>query len=107
MENDILKNNKLIAEFMGFKKYPIRNKSDGYYIEFYRGQGFPGNTCIANLRFHSSWNWIMPVVEKIGVLHGTGEVYHKGLINNITIYATLKDFYRGVISFINWYNKQN
>jgi len=56
-----MKNNKLIAEFMGMQDTPI-----GWYDN---EEAFPnllkteGNT-FDNLLFHSDWNWLMPVVNK-------------------------------------------
>ena len=56
MENDI-ENNKIIAEFMGAKltkdlkiMYPVYEGDSSY---------------IKNLKYHSDWNWLMEVVEKI------------------------------------------
>ena len=56
-----MKNNKLIAEFMGVNvitlddvrknKDPYHSSSDGYLKD--------------DLKYHSSWDWLMPVVEKI------------------------------------------
>ncbi len=61
MEN----NNKLIAEFMGF----TQEKNIGWYDNdmlmsqnVYDSQD--GN-CFDELLFHTSWDWLMPVVEKI------------------------------------------
>lgn len=57
-------NNKLLAEFLQFKRYSIKGKNDGYIVQFREGQ-IPVNTCGANLIFHSDWNWLMQIVEKI------------------------------------------
>ena len=47
--------NKLIAEFMGKKFIEDGNSMwDGKV-----------SICVENLEYHSSWNWLMPVVEKI------------------------------------------
>ena len=50
-----MKDNKLIAEFMGVVFHDDENQyynADGLHI---------GNT----LQYHTSWDWLMPVVEKI------------------------------------------
>ena len=63
MKQNILKGNKLIAEFMGGKFFKdtemileikVLNPTTGNYI-----------SCADKLQYHSSWNWLMPVVEKI------------------------------------------
>lgn len=46
--------NALIAEFMGWEKV------EGFFMAFGREATSPGD-----LKFHSSWDWLMPVVEKI------------------------------------------
>ena len=57
---EILEGNKLIAEFMGAKRkeYSITNRE--HYL-FRDGRKY----LTENLIFHSSWDWLMPVVEKI------------------------------------------
>lgn len=79
--------NKLIAEFMGFKSTNncVRCGETGKYFDFHYKKGF---SCIKeekiqvesewgwglveqdflfaeDLKFHTSWDWLMPVVEKI------------------------------------------
>lgn len=61
-QEEILEGNKLIAEFMGFAylddfNYPEQNEVGWYNSE--------GDCCGKELYFHSSWDWLMPVVEKI------------------------------------------
>ena len=50
---DILKNNKLIAEFMGFKV-----KEHGWLSD--KETLHP-----TDIKYNISWDWLMPVVEKI------------------------------------------
>lgn len=63
-EQEIIEGNKLIAEFM---KFPSNKHLENWvdvpneYISIYGkhfGIGF-------NCKFHKSWDWLMPVVEKI------------------------------------------
>jgi len=65
-ETEIKFGNKLIAEFMGFKypeaigsikDYEPESVSEGYGYLWYRD--YP-HTC-----FHDSWDWLMPVVDRI------------------------------------------
>lgn len=62
---DILEANKLIHEFMGWrwfdKRYP-RNHGIGA-PEAWEGTN---DIIIQKAKYHSSWDWLMPVVEKIG-----------------------------------------
>lgn len=61
---EILENNKLIAEFMGWK--PV--VAEGYgNINLYEGVGSQLRD-VAGMDYHTSWNSLMPVVEHIETL---------------------------------------
>ncbi len=49
-----MENNKLIAEFMGL----VVSDSDNYTSELHTNVD-------VDLKYHTSWDWLMPVVEKI------------------------------------------
>lgn len=58
---DVEEGNKLIAEFMGHSL-----DDEGYYdIPQTTCQGYFDKTIPCNLEYNSSWDWLMPVVEKI------------------------------------------
>lgn len=58
--------NKMIAEFMGLKKTRIaRGIPDMHYRHKFCTHGFYSTQHENSLLFHSSWDWLMPVVEKI------------------------------------------
>ena len=96
MEN--LENNKLIAEF-------IDNR-----------------TTAENLMFDFSWDWLMPVVEKIELVMLENDNSINVTIGS-SLYCTIQDshmevielntceptkiltVYKAVVEFINWYNK--
>ena len=62
--------NKLIAEFMGLS-YCTKHMYEGWYKNHehnHRVCDFDG------LKYHSSWDWLMPVVEKISMInHGSND----------------------------------
>jgi len=95
MKND----NKLIAEFMGVVFHDDENQyysSDGMYIE-------------DTLKYHTSWDWLMPVVSKCLV----GEAEQSEEISNTTIKniyegicnQDISHAYKSVVEFIKTYNK--
>ena len=102
MEN----NNKLIAEFLGYKPntngvYPIVciNEGEGWHLE--------------TMKFNYDWNWLMKVVEKIESL--PNELCNKYFWNkegkqqnDFRIFRVQKidDLYNQCIEFIKWYNEQ-
>lgn len=87
------KNNKLIAEFMRVDQVDI-----DYAINEH-GQ----------LKYHLSWDWLMPVVQKIGDdYYNTpfDETYSK-LTEQYENIWTIEDTYNAVVEFINNYNNKN
>lgn len=105
-------NNKLIAEFMEYAT------PDGIYFEKNKG-----TLCHYMLMpFHTSWNWLMPVVRKIeymeeGVANGNFLLECIGnsakfILDDGTrlfkdnMYDTkLEAIYQAVVEFIKWYNE--
>ena len=145
-------NNKIIAEFMNFPKITNgRDSESGKYYDYWlpnnfnlileqeiqiesnNGWGLVHQDCVfvRDLIFHSDWNWLMEVVEKIENTKIKDysistditddktfiNVWHYGdggkwsiLISNLN--EEYKDFnkiqrtYKAIIEFINFYNKQ-
>ena len=93
-----MKTNKIIAEFMGVNvitlddvrknKNPYFSSADGYLED--------------NLKYHTSWDWLMPVVDKIEQVH---EGVPQELIN-LSLFSTRDEVYKAVVEFINEYNKR-
>jgi len=111
--------NKLIAEFMG-----VKFKDDEQYIKELRemrseGIYFEQGYMSSELNYHSSWDWLMPVVEKIERLGFTFEKNYqridgdwqslivKGndiLFQEFNVDSLLSTHYV-VLEFIQWYNE--
>ena len=91
--------NKVIAEFMGLNVVTIndikRNKNP--YIESADGY------TMQELQYNTSWDWLMPVVEKIEQVH---EGVPQELIN-LSLFSTIDEVYNAVVEFIELYKKQN
>lgn len=65
-EQEIIKDNKLIAEFMGaILITPKNTELEPYYREFDIEGLLRRDTLVKVLKYHTSWNRLMPVVEKI------------------------------------------
>ena len=68
--------NKLIAEFMGYENVgTLNNPLYDYYDNYFQD----GSYEIKDLQYHKSWDWLMPVVDKIEKIHG---VYRRGGLTN-------------------------
>lgn len=59
-----LEGNKLIAEFMGGEYDANHSPSYPCFHKLHNG----GTWDLDELKYHTSWDWLMPVVEKINVL---------------------------------------
>lgn len=136
-QEEILEGNKLIAEWLGYEIDSLaeEDEPERYYV-------YDHIECIADgvdywetfdqdwtswlypdqMKFHSDWNWLMPVVEKIikeymtdyyneydmGIpnsyyvaIGSDGKYSSQGISKNSLIEAT----WLSVIEFIKWYNK--
>ena len=118
MQN-IIENNKIIAEFLGYINTTPSDKVFSIYEN--NANPFLGKTLLEpmSMKFHSDWNWLMQVVEKIENLSKEGETYmlsitkfsarvtYKGSrivdlpIDNTKIEAV----YNACVEFIKWYNE--
>lgn len=128
IEQEIINSNKLIAEFEGFNVY---NDAGTIVIDY--GMDEFGNENVRpinDLHYHSSWDWLMPVVDKIrtidswdvqiGLIGGDGnycliERYDKvpGKTTSIKRYTRnrtesfIECTYNAIIEFIKIHNNTN
>lgn len=111
--------NKMIAEFMGERtECPNNIEAERWQVKLTSPDGKVGLWPFGFLPpFHASWDWIMPVVEKIeamgnlvkGVLIDGSRVQiwtAKSVTSTIDSMAQTKieATYNAVIEFISWYN---
>lgn len=106
-------NNKLIVEFLGLINEPYylpQHKT----IEFKYGEYIEWEHFNANeLKFHSDWNWLMEVVEKIESIKGTQifingiscEIMFKGRVISKHFNTKIEAVYNACVEFIKWYNE--
>ena len=106
-KEEILEGNKLIAEFMGFTvgEFGFQEPGEEWQQPF------------KHLKYHSSWDWLMPVVEKIETL-GYGVKIHgiQCSVNRLLEDETIVQYVCGdvskkielvhmvIVEFIQWYN---
>jgi hypothetical protein len=85
-------NNKLIAEFMGMKYSDERSFNDGEWTHSVKSLS----------KFETSWDWLMPVVIKVG-----GNANLLGAMRNLRPYGvlrTIEDTHQAVVEFIKIHN---
>jgi hypothetical protein len=96
-KKEIEQGNKLIAKFMGLKI------GDAWQV----WNGHADYSKDADFEYHSSWDWLMPVVEKIFKETNDDVMSFNGLVLfEYGICASIEDVWKGVIQFIQWYNQQ-
>lgn len=118
-----MNNNKLIAEFMGYK---LGRCSNGFAWEsphrkwiddVFRIHGRLWREDDTKYCWHSDWNWLMEVVEKIqrclmddntltiGYRRCEIECFEKGYSIIVSDEPTIRATYKAVVEFIKEYNK--
>jgi len=90
-----MKENKLIAEFMGYEVKHGKCYSPKY-----------NDGTIAPMQFHTSWDWLMPVVEKVLKMK-LGEEYDIRYLATHLVNTDINATYNAVVQFINQCNKTN
>ena len=135
-EQEIIEGNKLIAEFMGYE-YISGERSHADYGWWKKGFFEEGNSrnnsnfiCISSyhLKYNTSWDWLMPVVEKIETTDPLGGIVtiQQGMCkitsrmlgdNSVRSYfdnyllmgakGKLLSAYQAVIAYIKWYNEND
>jgi len=112
--------NKLIAEYMQYGYEP--NFGKGYYVPDDTNGPARSFVVESKLKFHSSWDWLMPVVEKIDSLGYETEILSYNDVkdssrinqcvilqnNNVIVRPDAKTkieaTWQAVVDFIQWHN---
>ena len=98
-----MEDNVLIAEFMGMKYSDEKSFNNGEWTHSIKSLS----------KFETSWDWLMPVVEKCLEMHNN-LIDGRDIIN--TSYTSIaqalqvvsfKETYKSVVEFINQLNKNN
>jgi len=99
-----MKENKLIAEFMGAKPLVLGGSTEyemyGVLDCIEDGVNEKHYFIDDEMRFHTSWDWLMPVVERIEqVIQGVPQQ-----MLHLSLYSTIDEVYQAVVEFIKEYN---
>ena len=109
------KDNKLIALFMGLKPH---HQDAGYLIDESKDEGYEAihESCFL---YDSSWDWLMPVIEKIECMHDEkGNCFNvmmeafecnisgAGLTLCLSGHTKIDATYKSVVEFIKTYNDE-
>ena len=98
-----MKDNKLIAEFMGWKLQD--NPTERWYGSYREPNGIlHKNTDKEPLLFHTCWNWLIPVVDKCW--KSGAEENEVGDITHAYLDCDIDKTYKAVVEFIKQLNKE-
>lgn len=109
---DVLEGNKIIAEFMGCS---VDNGIAKRTTKYYDFPGQCGLTCdVSDLKYHSSWDWLMPVVKKFDYLAENKiidfseyyEYWCDKIDDAVTRTYNIEPVFKVTVEAIEWYNTQ-
>ena len=109
-----MKDNKLIAEFMGGVLSSVPNlinlpqtRGDANIYSVKGSEVLPNGTYsvhrLSELKYHSSWDWLMPVVEKC--YDNGADENEVGDITHALLDCDIDHTHRAVVEFINQLNR--
>lgn len=113
-----MENNKLIAEFLEWKKYKdgtFDSSSKFFWEDEHASMSWNViryDWKPSDMLFNNDWNWLMEVVEKIESLENnlkneTREEFTQfQKVLSLPIYTKIEAVYNACIEFIKWYNEQ-
>ena len=121
---ETIENNKIIVEFMGLKPIEVFGSysiSKDHVSVNCKTEVEAFESFCKSTKYHSDWNWLMEVVEKIEEIQSPkgfryafeicGNSVNIGLGKTTNIFkrkTTKKEsIYSACLEFIEWYNQQN
>ena len=124
-KSEIIEGNKLIAEFKGYFTESDDPECDSstYFCDDKPVNISDNEDCetaaddwarwlrLDEMRFHTSWDWLMPVVGKIKNVDAKFRCKHIGAFVSWehrfkeSLYIGIDNTYRDVVEFIKWYNE--
>lgn len=112
---DVIKNNKLIAEFMGWSEIKVKivlNNLIGYAWLCDEVEQW---LTLENFKYHASWDWLMPALKEIEEKTGYCLVMAPGyaywtkdgeqMLNDYEGFEDIANIYKAVVDLIEWHNE--
>lgn len=102
----IIEGNRLIAEFMGGRPF-YSDRTCTEVVAYFGIHDKPAQTYFDDLEYHSSWDWLMPVINKLPKDQST-MAYCDNLFDNMSdgfFECDIDKVWLAVVNFIKWYNQ--
>ena len=128
MEN-IIENNKIIAEFLDWEFDDLSETFETPFLKLVEPQAFGDEQFSCKLQdfeleFHSDWNWLIGVIERIEGFEDENRCakynvniqqcfveiidnHSSETIIEVDCNSKIQAVYNACITFIKWYNEQN
>jgi len=125
---DIHEGNKMIAEFLGYETDELAEEDEPirYFVNdqlictadsvdyWETSENDWTSWCYPeDMKFHTSWDWLMPVCHKIAKINAT-EIEKNDVLSmpqwefgSIGLESSIEVVYKAAVKFIKWYNTQN
>jgi hypothetical protein len=110
-----IENNKLIAEFMGLTYKEEKDFFDDKIIKKVISKGHPDKTIhqdidyhfqLTQLRYHGSWDWLIPVFQKIMDICLNYEDDYGDFYEIRDCIPDINQTYKAIVEFIKMYNEK-
>ena len=107
--DNIIENNKLIAEFLEWEFDDLSETFETPFLKLVEPQAFGDEQFSCKLQdfeleFHTDWNWLMKLVEKI--LQKCAEMDELEKYWEITdVMPYIDNVYSACVEFVKWYNQ--
>ena len=105
LKENNMKSNKLIAEFMGMTYGDPNDDSVMIKMTSQGNKVVP----VESMKYHSSWDWLMPVVKRIVrdvELDIDYEDEYREHLMDVVPFAKIEDVHEAVVNFIEYQNKK-
>ena len=107
-----MKDNKLIAEFMGIRGEYNEDEKVVYLESDIDGRGV---YAFSDMKYHTSWDWLIPVMKKIDSyaceemdFSDYDDYRNKYVfIHNISLHNDIREVYNQVVEFIKQLSKES
>lgn len=102
-KQEVIDGNKLITEFLGYEQCGKAEWEYTYWM--IEGKSYME----LELKYHSSWDWLMPAYKKFRGLTGMKMpdwLSHCNTIENWIVRVNIEDAHKYLSAAIQWYNTQ-
>jgi hypothetical protein len=115
MTQEQIESNKIIAEFDGWEKRLSEKGAHSKTALWYKVDSGYAAFDLSAMKYHSSWDWLMPVIENIVLLEESEFNYDaegmsqlrmsKLQFKALSITNSIDIIFNSVVAFCKWYNQ--